>query len=312
MSDPAAQPRMTGPILVALDATRPSPEAEALALAFADATGDELLLATVYPVVEMHSRVDHRPYERLLRDETEGFLTARAAQLRTRTESAIATRAVGAVSAGRALHRLAQETGASVIVLGPSHRSGAGATLPGPMGARLAHDAPCPVAVAPAGYTGGTLERIAVAFAPTPDGEGALGTAAALAARAGAKLEAVAVAAQLPWLDLVQPEFDGMALQTAYRGHIEAALRDAVAALPGDPPAIEQRVIAGDPVDVLAGLSAERDLVVCGSRGHGPLGTVLLGSVSHALLATARGPVLVVPRTAAPQARASHSRSFAA
>jgi nucleotide-binding universal stress UspA family protein len=284
------------PILVALDAAHPSPEAEALALELAAATGAALLLATVFPVIELHSRVDRRPYEKLLRDEAEGFLEGRAAALRRRTASPVSVQAVGSVSAGHALHHLAAETSAEVVVLGPSRRHGAGATLPGPMGARLAHDAPCPVAVAPAGYTGGAFSRIAVGYAPTPDGEGALTAAARLAQQAGAELEAVAVLAPLPWLDLVQPEFDGAALETAYHGHVKAALQKAVAALPGR---IEQRVQRGDPVEVLAGLSGERDLVVCGSRGHGPLGTVLLGSVSHALLATARGPVLVVPRTAA-------------
>src|SRR3954447_20214234 len=67
---------MSGPILVALDAAHPSPEAEALALTLADATGGDLLLATVFPVIELHARVDRRPYERLLRQEAEGFVRA--------------------------------------------------------------------------------------------------------------------------------------------------------------------------------------------------------------------------------------------
>jgi hypothetical protein len=54
-------------------------------------------------------------------------------------------------------------------------------------------------------------------------------------------------------------------------------------------PAIEQSVTAGDPVEILSGLTAERDLVVCGSRG----------------------PVLIVPRHA-DHAREDQSRSFAA
>jgi nucleotide-binding universal stress UspA family protein len=37
---------------------------------------------------------------------------------------------------------------------------------------------------------------------------------------------------------------------------------------------------------------------VCGSRGHGPLHTLLLGGTSHALVRRAACPVLVVPEGA--------------
>jgi nucleotide-binding universal stress UspA family protein len=38
------------------------------------------------------------------------------------------------------------------------------------------------------------------------------------------------------------------------------------------------------------------DLLVCGSRGYGPLRAVLLGSVSRRITAEARCPVIVIPR----------------
>ncbi len=37
-------------------------------------------------------------------------------------------------------------------------------------------------------------------------------------------------------------------------------------------------------------------LVVCGQRGRGPVGSALLGSVSHALAAHTRRPVLIAPQ----------------
>ncbi|HYA45848.1 MAG TPA: universal stress protein [Acidimicrobiales bacterium] len=40
-------------------------------------------------------------------------------------------------------------------------------------------------------------------------------------------------------------------------------------------------------------------LIVCGQRGRGPLGAALLGSVSHALAAHARRPVLIAPEEVA-------------
>lgn len=301
---------MSAPILVALDASHPAPEAESLALAFTAATGRELLVATVFPIIDVHSRLDSRPYERRLREEAKRFVAGRADALRARGARSVEERAVGSYSAGHALHRLARDTNAGLVVLGPSRRRGAGRRLPGPMGSRLAHEAPCAVAVAPEGYDGVRLARIGAAFAATPDGEAALRAAAVLALEAGASLQAIAAEAPLPWLDIVEPEFDGVTLQKAYRGHLAHALSQAVGDLPSSPP-VEQWIVHGDPVDVLTAASAELDLLVCGSRGHGPLGTVLLGSVSHALLETARCPVLLVPRTDA-HARESQSRCFAA
>ena len=45
-------------------------------------------------------------------------------------------------------------------------------------------------------------------------------------------------------------------------------------------------------------MTADRavDLLVCGSRGYGPVRRVLLGTVSAALLRQASVPVLVTPR----------------
>ena len=40
-------------------------------------------------------------------------------------------------------------------------------------------------------------------------------------------------------------------------------------------------------------------LIVCGQRGRGPVGSVLLGSVSHALAAHTKRPVLIAPQQAA-------------
>jgi nucleotide-binding universal stress UspA family protein len=136
-----------------------------------------------------------------------------------------------------------------------------------------------------------------MAFADTEDGRGALAVAASLAERTGAVLQVIAVAGPLPWMDLVEPEFEGTALQEAYKGHLAYALDDAVAQLPASL-ALDTDVRTGDPVEVLAAASAEVDLLVCGSRGHGPLGEVVLGSVSHALLEAVRCPLLVIPRSA--------------
>ena len=283
-------------ILAALDPTGPSEEAERLALLLARATGAELVLATVFPLIRMRSYVHSRPYESLLRREAERYLTGRADALRERApELAIGIETTGSVSAAHGLHRLARELDAGMVVLGPSRRRSGGHRLPGPMGARFAHGAPCPVAVASAGPPADELSRIGVAFAPTEDGEQALRAAAALADRAGATLQVIAVAAPLPWMDLVEPGFDGVTLQESYRRHVVHGVETAVAELPAAVP-VDAQVPSGDPVDILAKASVDLDLLVCGSRGHGPLGEVVLGSISHAVLESARCPVLIVPR----------------
>ena len=59
-------------------------------------------------------------------------------------------------------------------------------------------------------------------------------------------------------------------------------------------------LLHGDPAAALAD-EAEKgvDLMVLGSRGYGPIGRVLAGGVSLALVRTAPCPLLVIPRGAA-------------
>lgn len=63
----------------------------------------------------------------------------------------------------------------------------------------------------------------------------------------------------------------------------------------GDPD-VRPRVVNGHAAEALVDASESAALVVVGSRGHGTVAGMLLGSVSQQVLAHARCPVMVVPR----------------
>jgi nucleotide-binding universal stress UspA family protein len=87
-------------------------------------------------------------------------------------------------------------------------------------------------------------------------------------------------------------------LAEAQREAVRSELRSALDELPQAVRAAGT-LLAGDPATSLAAKAAEGvDLMVMGSRGYGPIGRVLLGSVSARLLRVAPCPVLVVPRAA--------------
>ncbi|MFC4821775.1 universal stress protein [Dokdonella ginsengisoli] len=87
--------------------------------------------------------------------------------------------------------------------------------------------------------------------------------------------------------------------EAAARYHAEAsaaALQPIAAILKKARIAFREVAAVGDPASVIARVAkAEaRDLVVMGSRGHGALGNLLLGSVATRTIARSRLPVLIV------------------
>jgi nucleotide-binding universal stress UspA family protein len=195
-----------------------------------------------------------------------------------------------------ALRDAARFDEAALIVLGPTHRRSLARTLRGTARRLLSH-APCPVVIAPAGFAA-RPERpildVGVGFEPTPEGVEALAVAHGLAACADGTLRALGVA-----LPLSAPAVDDLRDRAPYleneRRIVEAGLERALAELPGDVPATADARV-GDPAVELASASRDLDLLVCGSRGRGPLRAVLLGSVTERLLRGAGCPVVIVPR----------------
>jgi nucleotide-binding universal stress UspA family protein len=89
------------------------------------------------------------------------------------------------------------------------------------------------------------------------------------------------------------------ALEQPYVEDLETVLDEASRAVPHGATG-ETDVLHGRPADAILDMAADfgPDLIVAGSRGHGPIATMLLGSVSAELVDRAPCPVLVARRAA--------------
>jgi nucleotide-binding universal stress UspA family protein len=247
-----------------------------LASEIADVTGAPLALAHAYPYQAPSAPPAPPEWANRMRAEATGRLERLAAGLRDGVPATVHVKANP--SPVRALHEIAEELGASLIVAGSSHRGAAGRVLPGGVGERLLHAAPCSVAIAPRGYERppAGLRRIGVAFRDGPEGAAALAIGARLAAPAEASVTTYTVATGEP--------FD-----------IEASLARARRSVPAED--LEDTVVLhGDPAAELTAVSAGLDLLICGSRGYGPVRSLVVGGVSWELAHRAHCPLLVVPR----------------
>jgi nucleotide-binding universal stress UspA family protein len=101
------------------------------------------------------------------------------------------------------------------------------------------------------------------------------------------------VAEPLDWV--VTGMLDGVARADADRAHLARAERSLAVALDmiGAERAGGGEILSGRPAPALAAATAGVDLFVCGSRGYGPVRTLMLGGTSHALVREASCPVLV-------------------
>jgi nucleotide-binding universal stress UspA family protein len=143
--------------------------------------------------------------------------------------------------------------------------------------------------------------RILVAFDGSPHALGALADAAELAQVHRATLTVIAVV-PVPGLWVgdagdVPLDFGGQSLAQEY----ESMLDRAVGTVPADVPVT--RLLGRGPAApaILAeARESQHDLIVMGSRGRGDLRSLVLGSVSHAVLRESPVPVLVSRRIPSP------------
>lgn len=209
-------------------------------------------------------------------------------------------RAVPAASPSAGLQPLAAGGDFDVIVVGSSHRHGLGRVFPGSATEQTLAGSPRAVAIAPPGYAelpAPSLRRIGVGYDGTPEALRALEQAADLAVATGAALVAIDV------VDTASPP-----ITAAYGyGSFHDELRDL-----GDRHLEHARHVAaqhrvervetlrpeGWPPDELVAAGRELDLLVLGSRDHGPALRLLLGGVSSRVVREASCPLLVLPRSA--------------
>jgi len=206
------------------------------------------------------------------------------------------------VDAGSAAHGLSDVVdprdgeGVSMLVVGSRRTRGLRRTFPGSTADRLLHGSAAPVTVVPWGYAEtdpSPLSRVAVAFVGTPEGRVALAHALLIARHLGASLTVLSVVPDTRVVPgLAEPRLMSVELRRDYQQSLDAA----VATAPDDVPTTG-RLLPGPVVDALSDLSYQDcDLLVCGSRGYGPVRRVLLGGVSSRVVRHSKVPVLVTPR----------------
>jgi nucleotide-binding universal stress UspA family protein len=299
---------MANPIIAAVDPLREDVAPAALVLLLARLTASPLVLAAAYRI-DIYVDSSYPEYASVSRRDAEHAMS-RVADLVARApgEPVAATTAVTPAvgSATRALHDLAEREQARLVAIGSSERGRVGRVLPNAVTDRLLHGAPCPVAVAPVDFSfqdaAADQRLIGVAFTDTPDGHAALSTASVLAVQAHGFVRVLTVAE--PLHPMMTATLDAMALadvRSARDADAEATLGRGLDAVTAGRSAGGE-VLSGDPSDALAAASADLDLLVCGSRGYGPMRTLVVGGTSHALVRKAACPVLVVPPGAAADA----------
>jgi nucleotide-binding universal stress UspA family protein len=283
-------------VIAGVDASERARDAIVLARRVAAVLEAQLLAVYVYPIDEVAGYLagGSLPEVRRLIDDAAEAAHARVRELASEMGvDDVRLRTAGSAAAG--LHASAFEEDTQLIVLGSSERSGLDRVFPGSTATRLLSGSPVAVAVAPAGYAdrpdGGA---VGCGYDGSPAAREALEWAAEFARRGDRPLRVLAVHRRLAFGHVgVTGTFGAKSANDELRAGLAADIAQAVAALPVE--SVESEILEGDPAQMIAESSAGLALLVLGSRGYGPVRSVLLGSVSAGVARTAACPVLVVP-----------------
>ena len=289
--------RVAGRVLVGYDGGTNGADALAFARRWAQASGDEIVVVTVHPgaapVGPQRVDAEWAAYER---DEAEKLLDRARDEL---GDAEASFRQVYAGSAARGLHEVLEEQPGStaLVVLAGAGRPRRTARRPAAPPSRLLHGASAPVSLVPGGYAGqpgAGLSRILLGYVDTSEGRVALDAAVRLAGRFAATLAVVTVVPDTRVTPAMgEPHVFADAQHADFATANEAAVERARRAGVQTTGQVAEGVVH----EVLAGLGPDRgDLLVLGSRGYGPVLSVLLGGVSGRVVRSARLPVVMIPR----------------
>jgi nucleotide-binding universal stress UspA family protein len=289
---------MSKTFIAAYDGSDASRAAVEFAVELARAQGAEVSAVHVYPRVAPVGMlrggfVDH-DFQDQLREEGRQLLEGLDVE-------GVAHKVLIPGAPARALHELAEEEGAALMVVGVTHRRHIGRISPGSVGANLLNGSPCAVCIVPADRKPGPIRRIVVAYDERDQAQVALREAARLARQFGASLEIVAV--QEPRVYAGPEGARNTELDEVLHEELGARVRERADAIAGVE--VEVTTVIGDAAHTIIEAAKDADLLVCGSRGYGPLRSVLMGGVSRHLVDHAPCPVLVVPRGVADEVAAA-------
>ncbi len=283
---------MSKTIVVGVDGREGGRDALSLAGRLARMSGADLIALRVLPFDYYATRAASPSFAEVVDEDA----SAELAEELARADVRASVRLQSDSSPARALHRVAEQERAALIVVGSTHRGRAGRVLAGDHAAGTLHASPCPVVVAPRGFAArewGPVTRIGVGFDGRPEARQALDHAVEFAREAGATIEVMSVIGA-PISEVEAGVYDPEWLEQA-RAEAEEELETALRDVDVDVEA-GGGVFAGTAVDELTDLSARVDLLVVGSRAWGPVRRILIGSTAARLMREAHCPVLVVPR----------------
>lgn len=292
-------------ILVGYDGREPGRDAIALA-AILRAPDGVVIAACVYPGL---GRVGSDSVETLLADAASQ--TVAEAHAQADGGDWLQLRAVPGHSPAHGLHVFGEEVEADLVVVGSSDRGEHGRAHAGRTGERLLNGSPCPVAIAPSGFStqAGSPRVIGVAYDGSESSEIALREATALAAEFEASLKLITVVPPIELYWSGEAFAGGIAsgdtIREQRRNGFRHMLEEAAERVPAEARAATV-LRDGRPAAVIAD-EAEKGthLLVMGSRNYGPIRRVMVGSTAIELMRLAPCPVLVVPRGASvPSAQA--------
>jgi nucleotide-binding universal stress UspA family protein len=153
--------------------------------------------------------------------------------------------------------------------------------------------APIAMAIAPRGYALAPhcVERVGVGYDASPESEHALSVARALVGRDAGAIKVL-------WVVSLQDVREEKPIPADWPSAVDELI-DSHSERLAEMPDVHGMVTYGGPREELVRFGEDLDLLIVGSRGYGPIGRLLHGSVSRYLVGHATCPLLVLPRGAA-------------